>query len=159
MAGGRYFRRCNRMGKIEEPLECLREVVEQERRADAHWPRCIGCGRVLFDMSADHRLLDAEGWLMSEVIGWVLFIAFLAGAAIFIGVAVAFFAAGFVFFAWKRWFPMRCRHCKRWQPARVLRRWERGQCLHCGYDLRASKERCPECGEAFEHLSESASGG
>ncbi|MCZ6652451.1 MAG: hypothetical protein O7D91_05420 [Planctomycetota bacterium] len=28
-----------------------------------------------------------------------------------------------------------------------------GLCLKCGYDLRASRERCPECGETFDRIA------
>lgn len=38
-----------------------------------------------------------------------------------------------------------------WGMARARRRWRRGQrglCARCGYDVRETPERCPECGAA-----------
>ena len=40
--------------------------------------------------------------------------------------------------------PIRGEHGRR-------KRKKLGLCLKCGYDLRASEERCPECGEVFEN--------
>lgn len=37
-----------------------------------------------------------------------------------------------------------------WRQSKRLQRWAAtGCCIKCGYDLRASKERCPECGTAI----------
>src|SRR5688572_8423841 len=36
-----------------------------------------------------------------------------------------------------------------WRTRAMRLRRDAGQCIGCGYDLRASKERCPECGIRF----------
>jgi hypothetical protein len=38
--------------------------------------------------------------------------------------------------------------CRRMAIARKRRMWQRdGRCVHCGYDIRVTPDRCPECGK------------
>jgi hypothetical protein len=49
-------------------------------------------------------------------------------------------------FAWIIWLPLLIFVHRRWHHRQSRARFKQGLCVTCGYDLRATPDRCPECG-------------
>lgn len=60
------------------------------------------------------------------------------------GLELSAATVGFALFVLLWWFRRR---------RRFLNRLLNGQCMFCGYDLRASRDRCPECGQPISNQS------
>ena len=73
---------------------------------------------------------DEQGRYVFEVPFWLLFI--------LLGIAPTYWLLG--------------------PPRRLRRRRKLGLCKHCGYDLRATPERCPECGTPATPATQKADG-
>lgn len=113
-------------------MERLRDSTPglfKHRLVQALWALCLLGNVVLlvFALRAFRSLLPmAQGMPLSRI--WVLYaIPALPGIGIVSAIVVLHFLAA-----------------RRRQQVRAAQ----GLCLHCGYDLRSSKQRCPECGVA-----------
>jgi hypothetical protein len=95
-------------------------------------------GRLTFVLLAA-PVLFISGWLLVGELGeWLVFRVFgrADSGSIVLGKTML-------------WMPLFCAACWRMSfPYRVRLRVNHGHCSACGYDLRESPDRCPECGAA-----------
>ena len=103
-----------------------------------HWPTC-GWGKLEFYRGPVHTLLISEQQ-QKQNSSWF---GPISGAVIAIPSMPLAYVSALVPFAW-----IARLSTKR---VRTFDRRRRGLCLSCGYDLRASHVRCPECGAAISH--------
>ena len=133
-----------------KPFDCLKEVIEDQRRADAMHPgpRCTGCGKLLPLTRVAHPADGLVIWLTNEAVFWLALLVVMAGSLLLASLAVAIAIIALAAVLLRLWFPRRCPYCGQWQRAKAMRRQKRGECVRCGYDLIGNVSgRCPECGQ------------
>ena len=113
---------------------------------------CVHCGKLVpppVKEDADGKGWFAVLWPGGETLAWLivlgsaslLLLGVCAGAVVLIVVALVI---------WRVYFPRRCPWCRQWQSAQAVKRWKRGRCVTCGYDLTGNVSGvCPECGTAI----------
>ena len=107
------------------------ESYEDPTKAAAPWPGS-GAPDWGFDSFTQGRVRSGSGGSRDEETGWTLRLPLWAIVAALAPWPLLWFRG-----IWRRQFVFR-------------RRLRRGCCVGCGYDLRASPGRCPECGEKRE---------
>ena len=101
----------------------------------------ISCWRI--EWSGDHSYPEPT-WMPKSRSGYGGYTRSTTGPALEIDIPLWPLVVPLAFLVWyNNWLSPIRRHRRR-------KRKKLGLCVKCGYDLRASKERCPECGQAFE---------
>ena len=79
---------------------------------------------------------------MSAMGRWYWWLGYMSDNQTFSTTIIPLYLPVLLFGVWPAWLLLPFR--------RRRKRKKLGLCVQCGYDLRASKDRCPECGQEFE---------
>ncbi|MBN1511055.1 MAG: hypothetical protein JXB13_03495 [Phycisphaerae bacterium] len=121
---------------------------------------CVHCGKIVPLPVKEGG--NAKGWFAvlwpgGEILAWLIVLgsASLLALGLCVGALVLFVVALVV---WRVYFPRRCPWCRQWQRAQAVRRWKRGHCVNCGYNLTGNVSGvCPECGTPIAREARSVS--